>query len=197
MIFSRTSKKGFTLVELIVSVGLFATVMTLSAGAYLLMISLNRQSQAIASGIDNLSFALETLTRSIRTGTAYGCGTSSATPGNDCATGGSFFVFTDASTGVSRTISYRKSTATSECAPGASGQCIVRSINSGSWLPVTDASVNISNLTFYLSGSVAGAANGKPPYVTIVIQGSTSAGPGKPPKTFSVETSAVMRGTDL
>ena len=62
---------GYTLVELIVAVGLFALVMLLAAGAYLMMIGVNRQAQGIATGIDNLSFALETMTRSIRTGTNY------------------------------------------------------------------------------------------------------------------------------
>jgi prepilin-type N-terminal cleavage/methylation domain-containing protein len=66
-----THTKGYTLVELMVSMGLFAIIMLLASGSYLMMISLNRQVQGIASGINNLSFALETMTRTIRTGTGY------------------------------------------------------------------------------------------------------------------------------
>ncbi|HVM58918.1 MAG TPA: prepilin-type N-terminal cleavage/methylation domain-containing protein, partial [Candidatus Paceibacterota bacterium] len=67
----HASSGGYTLVELIVAMGLFAIIMTLSTGAYLIMISVNRHAQAISTGIDNLSFALEDMTRTIRTGTVY------------------------------------------------------------------------------------------------------------------------------
>lgn len=63
--------RGYTLVELIVAVGLFAIVMTLVSGAYIVMINLTQRTQGSATGIYNLSFALETMTRTIRTGTNY------------------------------------------------------------------------------------------------------------------------------
>ena len=69
-----TTSRGYTLVELIVAVGLFALVMLLASGAYLVMIGINRNVQGIATGIDNLSFALDTMTRTIRTGTDYSVG---------------------------------------------------------------------------------------------------------------------------
>lgn len=67
---------GYTLIELIVAVGLFALIMTLVSGAYIMMIGLTERAQNTATGIDNLSFALETMTRTIRTGTEYGSGDS-------------------------------------------------------------------------------------------------------------------------
>ncbi|MCX6786933.1 MAG: prepilin-type N-terminal cleavage/methylation domain-containing protein, partial [Candidatus Kaiserbacteria bacterium] len=69
--------RGYTLIELIVAVGLFALIMTLVSGAYIVMIGLTEQAQGTATGVDNLSFALETMTRTIRTGTSYGSGGSS------------------------------------------------------------------------------------------------------------------------
>ena len=68
------NKKGYTLIELMVSMGLFAIIMLLASGSYLMMIGLNRQVQGISTGINNLSFALETMTRTIRTGTGYSGG---------------------------------------------------------------------------------------------------------------------------
>ena len=58
--------RGYTLIELMVAVGLFAIVMMLASGAYLVMIGVSRQTQGIATGVDNLAFALETMTRITR-----------------------------------------------------------------------------------------------------------------------------------
>ncbi|MFA6969108.1 MAG: prepilin-type N-terminal cleavage/methylation domain-containing protein, partial [Candidatus Paceibacterota bacterium] len=93
-----TTSRGYTLIELIIAVGLFALVMLLASGAYIMMIGLSRQAQGIATGINNLSFALETMTRDIRTGTNYNCGGL-----GDCSSGASVFSFKNES-GV--TVSY-------------------------------------------------------------------------------------------
>src|SRR3989338_11534095 len=83
---SMKNNRGYTLIELIIAVGLFALIMMLASGAYLVMIGINRQVQSIATGIDNLAFALETMTRTIRTGTSYSCNNS-----GDCNSGGTTF----------------------------------------------------------------------------------------------------------
>ena len=165
--------RGYTLIELIIAVGLFALVMLLASGAYLVMISLNRQTQAMATGINNLSFALETMTRDIRTGTAYSCG------GGDCAGGASSFSFTsEAGTGVS----YSLSSAALQKTSGAAQSIL------------TDPTVSISALTFYVTGTAK--SDTQQPHVTIIISGTVSSGPGKT-QPFTVETGATMRGTDL
>ncbi|OGG48302.1 hypothetical protein A2678_00280 [Candidatus Kaiserbacteria bacterium RIFCSPHIGHO2_01_FULL_53_31] len=166
--------RGFTLVELIVAVGLFAFVMMLASGAYLVMIGANRDAQAITTGINNLSFALETMTRDIRTGIKYGCGTF----GTDCTGGGESFVFMDAN---NNSITYTKGT------NGLTKNNIA----------ITDSSVEVTSLKFYVTGTVnARGSDYVQPNVVIVVSGKVSAGPGKW-KEFYVETSATMRGTDL
>lgn len=167
---------GYTLIELMVAVSIFAIVMVLAAGAYLLMISISRHLQGISTGIDNLAFALETMTRSIRTGTDYTC----AGVG-DCASGASTFSFID-STGQAVTYSL-SSARVYRTAAGISS-------------PLTEPSVTITSLMFYVRGTASPPANYTQPYVTMVITGTTSAGPGKT-EPFAVETSASMRGTDL
>ncbi|MDE1945523.1 MAG: prepilin-type N-terminal cleavage/methylation domain-containing protein, partial [Patescibacteria group bacterium] len=66
---TKTFSRGYTLIELIVAIGLFAVVMTLASGAYLIMIGVNRETEGLATGIDNLSFVLESMTTAMRTGT--------------------------------------------------------------------------------------------------------------------------------
>lgn len=170
--------RGFTLIEIIIAVGLFTVIMTLASGAYLIMISANRQAQSVATGINNLSFALETMTRNIRTGTNYGC----PTEGRDCS-GGSSFSFRNEDTTL---VTYDLSAST------------IRETKGGVSRMLTDSSVNISSLMFYASGT-AGRPSGdyRQPRVTIIVSGTVSSGPGRPPESFTIETGATMRGSDI
>lgn len=169
--------RGYTLVELIVAIGLFALIMLLASGAYLMMIGLNRQAQGIATGINNLSFALETMTRNIRTGTAYNCAGL-----GDCLGGSSSFSFTN-SDGVDMAYSLSAST--------------IQETIGGNTRALTDPSVTITSLRFYVIGSGKPPGDYRQPQVTMTVTGTVSPGPGKPAKEFSIETGATMRGSDL
>ena len=167
--------RGYTLVELIISVGLFALIMTLASGAYLVMISITRHTQALSLGIDNLSFALETMTRTIRTGTEYSCA------GGDCPSGGTTLTVLDEQ---NKHVTYTLS----------NGTITQYTEEDDSTFPVTDPSVTVSELLFYVSGT--SASDDIQPHAVIVISGNVESGPGKEIP-FSVETSATMRGSDI
>lgn len=64
---------GFTLIELIVSLGVFSFVITIAVGALLIVISTSSQLQGEQSVMTNLAFVVDSMTREIRTGTAYFC----------------------------------------------------------------------------------------------------------------------------
>ncbi|MDP2593886.1 MAG: type II secretion system protein [bacterium] len=168
---------GYTLIELIVAVGVFALVMTLASGAYLIMIGVNRQAQSTATGINNLSFVLESLTRNVRTGTNYQPISANS------------FSFTNQN---GTTLTYSLG---SQPSPG--GPVGTITLNG---VPLTDPLVDILSLTFYTcTASVytcTAPSDTYQPYVTITLSGTVSAGPGKT-KSFSVETSAAMRGSDI
>ena len=77
-----SKKSGFTLIEIIVSLGVFSVVLMIAVGALLVLIVSNRQLQDEQSVLSNLSFALDSMTREIRTGSNYFCAASnSATAG--------------------------------------------------------------------------------------------------------------------
>lgn len=167
----RKARGGYTLVELIVAVGLFASIMTLASGAYLIMLSVARQTQSIATGIDNLSFVLESMTRTIRTGTHYS------------PLGSDSFSFVDQN-GQPHTYSLGSQA-------GASGS-VGAILLDGAVL--TAPTVNVTALTFYTSGTVVGDTD--QPHVTITVTGAVTSGPGKT-EPFNVETGATMRGSDI
>ena len=114
------------------------------------------------------------MARTIRTGTSY-CG------GNACATSADNFTFTDKDGHI---ITYR-----------LTGPKIQETKDNGSPFDLTDASTNITSLTFYPYGTVPG--DDHQARVSIVISGSVAYSSSKPPQTFVVETGATMRGTDL
>jgi prepilin-type N-terminal cleavage/methylation domain-containing protein len=66
-------QSGFTLIEMIVSLALFSVVVTIAVGALLVLISSNQRLQNEQSVMTNLSFALDSMTREIRTGSNYYC----------------------------------------------------------------------------------------------------------------------------
>ncbi len=176
--------KGFTLVELLVSVGVFAFVMTITVGAYLVMLGANKQAQAVATATDNLSFALESVTRLIRTGSNYSCGASLSS--GDCSSGGSELTFVDIE---GRTVNLK-------VVNGA----ITQTITVGATPTVyalTESSVTITSLNFVVTGSdTYGAGDLNAPMVRAVITG-TIPGVKNSTLSFTIQTSATMRGIDL
>ena len=72
-----SSHKGFTLIEIIVSVTIFTIVMLIAVGAVLNAVQANRKAQTLNVVINNLNLAFESMIRDIRTGSEYrdnGCG---------------------------------------------------------------------------------------------------------------------------
>lgn len=69
----RSFQVGFTLIEMIVALAVFSVVVTIAVGALLALISTNEQLQSEQSVMTNLSFALDSMAREIRTGTNYYC----------------------------------------------------------------------------------------------------------------------------
>ena len=169
--------RGYTLVELMVAVGLFAIVMMLSSGAYLMMIGVNRQAQGMATGINDLSFALETMTRTIRTGGEY-CGSSVPPCFNNS------FSFKDIHGSV---VTYSL--------VGTSIKQTVAGVQSA----LTDPSVTITSLQFNKSGvsPYSSTHDTKQASVMIVVSGTVSSSANKTPQAFTVETLATMRAVDL
>jgi prepilin-type N-terminal cleavage/methylation domain-containing protein len=77
------SSRGFTLIEIIVSVSIFTIVMLVTMGALLTLNDSSRKAQALRTVIDNLNFAVEDMSRKIRTGDIYRCFPSDLSAGDD------------------------------------------------------------------------------------------------------------------
>lgn len=71
--FRPTAKSGFTLVEMIVSLAVFSIVAVVALGALTKIVSANRKAQTLQTSITNLNFALDAMSRELRTGREYVC----------------------------------------------------------------------------------------------------------------------------
>lgn len=180
---TNTSQRGYTLLEMIVSLGIFSLVMVVVTGAYLTLISLDRQARAQNQLVASLSFAVESMARNIRTGTDYACNASAATP-NCASVGGASMSFLDSQ---GQTITFFKKS------DGTIGQC-TGSCSEARAVSLTDPLITIQTLTFYVRG--VGTGDGVQPQATFIIKGNMKTDAGKTTD-FSIQTSATQRFIDL
>lgn len=173
--------RGYTLLEMIVAIGIFSIIMLAATGAFLTLIDLDRQARAGNDVVTNLSFAVDSMARSIRTGTSYKCNNSSTTP-NCSSPPGTSFGFTDSS---GRVIRYYVQ----------NSQIYEDITQSGSTLSsaITDPRITITAVKFYVRG--VGTGDGLEPQVTLSIVGSASTGKTTIP--FTIQGGATERIIEL
>lgn len=177
--------RGFTLVEMIVSVGLFSVVMLITTAAYLAIVTLDKEARATNQLVTNLNFAVDSMARSIRTGTEYSC--DGGTNGAPCS---SRFSFTDAD-GVTRVTYIRISSGANA---GTIGQCTSGVCNDSTAVPVTDPRITITALNYLVRG--VGNTDQKEPEVQVTIRGTMPARSGRVVD-FTIQTSATQRQLEL
>jgi type II secretory pathway pseudopilin PulG len=162
------------LVEMIVAVAIFATVVLIAVGALLSIISVNRKANELRIVMENLNFAVESIARDVRTGERYGC----VTLQEECD--GSALVFEDQE-GL-------------EVEYTLDGTVIVRKVEGGAFIPVTSPAISIETLNVYVRGTTPGG-DGKQPRVLMTIRGKAGVD-GKNETEFSLQTSVSQRDTD-
>jgi prepilin-type N-terminal cleavage/methylation domain-containing protein len=65
--------KGFTLVEIMVAISIFAIVAVVAVGALLKIVDANKKAQSLETSVNNLNFIFDSMTREMRVGTNYYC----------------------------------------------------------------------------------------------------------------------------
>jgi type II secretory pathway pseudopilin PulG len=178
---SENRKDGFTLVEIIIAIGLFITVVTISLGSLIGLYNANNKSQSLSSVINNINYSVENMVRIIRFANIYHCGNiGTLTAQRSCDSGDTFLAIT---TGGQTTI-YR-----------INGAKLEVSTNGGaSYTPVTSGEVTVTNAKFYVFNTTPGDNN--QPYVLMTIKGYA----GKKPSTqssFDIQTTVSRRKLDL
>lgn len=203
-------QKGFTLIEMIVSLGVFAVVVTITTGALLMLITTNQRFQYEQNIMSNLSFAIDSMTREMRMGYNYNCQTAAAstsapftgahesllsTTTNDCASprpagqnarGVSFYEGGDSITGPSsnRIMYFYDFTA----------KKIYRRVGDGVSQSLISDAVQITSAEFFVTGS--GSAAGQPT-ITIYLKAKAAEDTTASPRTYSIQTTVSQRALDI
>ena len=167
----KKSDAGFTLVEMITAVAIFALVMTMAMGSLLTVLNANKQNQAIQTAVNNLNLALEMMSREIRVGSKYHCGSDTPyTTAKDCTTGGSFISF----------LSYEGNQVIYKWVDDDGVGRIARSEDGGaSFLYLTSKGIDLEQLTFYVKGTdlkPTGGSDDIQPRVLISVGGYVDLG---------------------
>ena len=182
MKYKNQNKKGFTLVELIVAIGVFTIVVSISLGAVLSIMDSNRKAQNLRSVMDNLNYSLESMTRTIRFGRNYHCDINvlPITSVNDCSSGADSIAIINTS-GVQ--VVYK-----------LVGGRIARSVAGGQDYYLTGTDVVIDKLSFRVFGSnqYSGGSDMLQPQVIIVVSGHAGNKVGLQ-SYFNIETTVSQR----
>lgn len=180
--------RGFTLIEILVSVAIFATVMVIALGALLSMSESDRRAQTMKSVINNLNFSLDAMSRSMRTGTNYHCdvaqGTITSPRDCDSASGGATsMAFLSAE---NQTVRYCRGNG-STCS--STGTAVLASKNGAAYAPLTASEVTVTNLQFYVTGAESSTLQ---PHVVILLSGSVPVTASQT-SVFDLQTSVTQR----
>ena len=190
----RGSSSGFTLIEMLVAVALFATVMTIAVGSLISIVGASRRSIAAQSVINNLNFAIDDMSRTIRNGTDY--------------------VFTPDSQQITATssdgVKVMYKFASGVCTVGYLHGCIMKSVNNGDFLPITSPEISFDDngAKFYLIGASPRSGNTcvsgtQPantdciqPKVTLILRAHVDY-MGNPIANLNIETTMTQRRYDI
>lgn len=187
MIKQRKLTRGFTLIEVLVSVSIFSIVMLVSTGAVFSIVEANKKAHTLKSVMTNLNFALESMARDIRVGSQFSCNS-----GNDCPSGGTVFSFkanrdVDGDNSVNDVVEY-----------SLAGEGIQKEISGGAYFSapekITANEIHITLLKFYVIGTEPSPADTKQPKVVITIKGY--AGVGNTKSDFNIQTTISQRSID-
>lgn len=186
---SFKNMRGITILEIIVSTGLFSVVMVVALTSLLSIIDANKKSRSLQVAINNLNFAIDGMAREIRFGSSYHCEDGSITNPTtalNCASGGDHFAF-EGTAGddldSSDQIIYRLSNGRIE-----------RSEDSGSnYTVVTGSDVTVDNLTFFVTGAESNDTDSIQGDVRIVMDATANLEGSKTETKFSLQTAISER----
>lgn len=196
--FQLRSDRGFSLIELLVSMAIFTVVLTMAVGGLLVLISSNAKAQNIQEAVSNVQFALDSMAREIRNGSSYYCTDSgSVSDGDysavqDCDDGNALSVIEG---GVNQELGISQS-ANSRIGwrYNSSAQSVERWDGGGAWERLTSSKVSITEMYFRVIHT--SKSDQRQPMVTIYIKGEVT-GINDTGSEFTLQTSLTQRQLDL
>lgn len=180
----KNTRGGFTLIEILISITIFAIVMVVAVGALVTIIDANRKSHSTQLAVNNVNAAVDHMSWEIRNGSDYYCIDEDGDPitdPNNCDAGDDIQAF-----------GFKASDGSDRQYKLVNGR-IQRIINDGDTLQTADLTshaeeVTISKLNFSLMGNGEDAQ----PAVTITVEGIAGVNE-KTDSHFNIQTTVSER----
>ncbi len=178
-----SQQNGFTLIEILVSLGVFIVVVTIAIGSILSVMEANRKTQNFQDVANNIGFILEDISRNARVGSAYHCGSSgSIDEPQNCSEGDSFFAF-EPQEGNPNSFDDQFVYRLNE-------DKVEKSTDGGStYSDITDSEITVDRLQFYVSN--ADMESSPQPRVLVMLSGT--AGTDTASEDFNIQTTISQR----
>ncbi|MDP3727105.1 MAG: type II secretion system protein [bacterium] len=171
-------RDGFTLLEMVVSFGIFSVVIVTAVGALIAISGAQSKAVNIQSIQDNVRFALESMTKEMRTGKSF-------VPSGGTAPAYTMLSFVR-SDGTQ--VTYCRGGSALKKISGSGGDCVT----AGS--PITSDAVIVEQVVFYVIGQAVGMFDGQP-RMTIALKARSS--DPKLATSFRLQTTVVQRERDF
>lgn len=186
---NTTKQSGFTLIELMVALTLFTVVVLAAVSSLFTVNSASRKVQAMRIVMDNLNFAVESISRTVRTGSTFVCGGyGSVTPNCPFSSQSpSDRLLVTPTLGTASLVEYKR-----DLHVNGNGGIFKRTQESGvwsSWIAMTTPEINVQSLSFFVDG--AGSADTAQPSVQIFINGVAATASDVSP--FAIQTYISQR----
>lgn len=179
-------REGFTLLEMIISTGIFAVLVVSAIGITLEVSNAQIKAANIQVIQDNIRFSLELITKEMRTGSAYALTTKCGAPGSEVSFLTSFgeprTYFLDTTGG--NIMRSTQNITTADCA------------NTDKVAPLTSEEIVVDGLFFTLRGAAPGPVDGQPS-TTITLQVRSRSAKYLTESSMNLQTTVTQRLRDL
>jgi len=191
----HTKCSGFSLIEVLVSLALFAIVVTMSVGTLIVLIDANAKAQNVQILVNSVAMTVDSMVRDIRTGFNYRCDANiNVNTPADCLAGGTTFSFSESGGSLtgdlsSDRIGYRM-------VGGRIQRNLIGTVGSvaNNWADMTPAEVTITEMTFFVNHT--SRADDRSPTVFIVIKGQAGNMAGTD-SSFIIQTAVTQQLIDI
>ncbi len=164
--------RGFTLIEIMVATVIFMLIMVSAIGALVSTSNSAKKAKALRTSMDNVNYAMDNISRSLRLGSNYYCSGGSSislpvplNPTQDCIGGaGSVAFIPSGATAVDQSFQLSSSGEIQKCLASRTPSCIA----------LTAPEVEITDLFFEVKGS--GLSDGAQPSVFVRVKGNVTIG---------------------